>query len=121
MWPVASAFRLKRLLLNLYPHADSLRGSTPASWSVSRSTGVYRLERETFAMLGGRVPSEPPLDLVVSLAIPTAWIVFWVLGFVIADLLDPASRSYLLSDVLLLLLVFISPAAIRFAWLAAAR
>ena len=121
MWPVASAFRLKRLLLNLYPHADSLRGSTPASWSVSRSTGVYRLERETFAMLGGRVPSDPPLDLVVSLAIPAAWIVFWVLGFVIADLLDPAGRPDLLNDVLLLLLVFIPPAAIRFAWLAAAR
>ena len=81
MWPVASAFRLKRLLLNLYPHADSMRGSTPASWSVSRSTGVYSLERETFAMLGARVPSEPPLDLVVSLAIPSAWIFFSVFYF----------------------------------------
>jgi hypothetical protein len=120
MWPVASAFRLKRLLLNLYPQADSMRGSTPASWSVSRSTGVYSLERETFAMLGARVPSEPPLDLVVSLAIPAAWIVFWVSGFVIADFLDPAGRPDLLTDVLVLLLVFILPAAIRFAWLAAA-
>jgi hypothetical protein len=121
MWPVASAFRLKRLLLNLYPHADSMRGSTPASWSVSRSTGVYSLERETFAMLGARVPSEPPLDLVVSLAIPTAWIVFWVSSLVIVDLLDPAGHSYLLADVLSLLLGFIPPAALRLAWLAAAR
>jgi hypothetical protein len=121
MRPVASAFRLKRLLLNLYPHADSMRGSTPASWSVSRSTGVYSLERETFAMLGGRVPSEPPLDLVVSLAIPTAWIVFWVFGSVVGDLLDPAERSYLLVDLLILSLAYIPPAAIRFAWLAAAR
>jgi hypothetical protein len=121
MWPVASAFRLKRLLLNLYPHADSMRGSTPASWSVSRSTGVYSLERETFAMLGARVPSEPPLDLVVSLAIPTVWIYFGVFAFVIADLLNPVSPSDLLIDVLVLLLVFIPPAAIRFAWLAAAR
>jgi hypothetical protein len=121
MWPVASAFRLKRLLLNLYPHADSMRGSTPASWSVSRSAGVYGLERETFAMLGGRVPGEPPLDLVVSLAIPTAWIVFWVFGFVIADFLEPTGSPDFLGDVLGLLLVFIPPAAIRFAWLAAAR
>ena len=120
MWPVASAFRLKRLLLNLYPQADSMRGSTPASWSVSRSTGVYSLERETFAMLGARVPSEPPLDLVVSLAIPTAWIVFWVSSLVIVDLLDPAGPSYLLADVLSLLLGFIPPVAIRLAWLAAA-
>jgi len=98
-----------------------MRGSTPASWSVSRSTGVYSLERETFAMLGARVPSEPPLDLVVSLAIPTAWIYFCVFAFVIADLLNPASPSDLLTDVLVLLLVFIPPAAIRLAWLAAAR
>jgi hypothetical protein len=120
MWPVASAFRLKRLLLNLYPHADSMRGSTPASWSVSRSTGVYSLERETFAMLGARVPSEAPLDLVVSLAIPTAWIAFWVWDMVRVDLLDPAGPSYLLADVLSLLLGFIPPVAIRLAWLAAA-
>jgi hypothetical protein len=125
MWPVASAFRLKRLLLNLYPHADSMRGSTPASWSVSRSTGVYSLERETFVMLGARVPSEPPLDLVVSLAIPTVWITFWAMFLVIVPLLDPVSPSYplvdSLTDVLILLLVFIPPAAIRLAWLAAAR
>lgn len=121
MWPVASAFRLKRLLLNLYPHADSVRGSTPASWSVSRSTGVYSLERETFAMLGARVPSEPPLDLVVSLAIPTVWITFWAMFCVIIPLLDPAGPSTPLADWLSLLLVFIPPAAIRLAWLAAAR
>jgi hypothetical protein len=118
MWPVASAFRLKRLLLNLYPHADSMRGSTPAPWSVSRSTGVYSLERETFAMLGARVPSEPPLDLVVSLAVATWWIAFGVIFCIAPDLADP---SYLLADVLVLLLVFIPPAAIRLAWLAAIR
>ena len=119
--PVASAFRLKRLLLNLYPHADSMRGSTPASWSVSRSTGVYSLERETFAMLGAPVPSEPPLDLVASLAIPTACIAFWVIAVVAVDLLDPAFHSDLLADVLVLLLVFIPLVAIRLAWLAAVR
>ncbi len=43
LWPIASAFRLKRLLFNLYPHADSMRGSTAATWSVPRSTGVYSL------------------------------------------------------------------------------
>ncbi len=103
------------------PSEANAARSTPASWSVSRSAGVYSLERETFAMLGGRVPGEPPLDLVVSLAIPTAWIVFWVFGFVIADFLEPVGSPDFLGDVLGLLLVFIPPAAIRFAWLAAAR
>lgn len=77
LWPVASALRLKRLLLNLHPHADSKLRSIPASWSMTRSTGVYDLERESFATLGARVPSEPPLDLLVSLPVPICWIVLW--------------------------------------------
>jgi len=67
------------------------------------------------------VPSEPPLDLVASLAIPTAWIVFWVFGFIISDILEPTGSPNFLGDTIVLLLVFIPPAAIRFAWLAAAR
>ena len=121
MWPVASAFRLKRLLLNLYPHADSMRGSTRG---LMECVAVHRCLQPGAGDLcdaGRPCSSEPPLDLAVSLAIPTAWIVFLVLGFVIADLLDPAGRPDLLTDVLVLLLVFIPPAAIRFAWLAAAR
>lgn len=122
LWPVASAVRLKRLLLNLYPHADSKLSSTTASWSVSRSTGVYGLERETFAVLGARVPREPPLDLLVSLPVPICWIAFCVydMAFIALSTTPPPG----LTDVLLVagsvLLIYVPPAAIRLAWLAAA-
>ena len=117
--PVASAFRLKRLLLNLYPRADTLRSNTPASWSVSRSTGVYSLEHETFAMFGSRVPREPPFDLLVSLTLPSYWIAFCVYIFLNLDL-APWSLSLALSAVVEVLLFFIPPAAARLSWLAAA-
>ena len=118
LWPVASAFRLKRLLLNLYPYADTMRDSTPASWSVSRSTGAYSLERETFAMLGARVPREPPLDLVVSLAIPIGWITLSVIAGVLGT---PPTLTDALNTAIFLLFFNIPPAALRLAWLAAAR
>jgi hypothetical protein len=115
---VAGAFRLKRLLLNLYPHADSRRGSTPATWSVSRSTGVYRLEQETIAAFGARVPGEPPLDLLASLALPIIWIAFSVAAAVAGDAGEPLWS--LLAVVAFILVIFCTPAVIRLAWLAAA-
>ena len=45
---------------------------------MSRATGVYELERETFGALGARVPREPPLDPAESLPVPSCWIVLWV-------------------------------------------
>ena len=62
----------------------------------------------------------PPLDLVVSLAISTG-VSLAIFALVIAVLLDPTIPSYLLTDVLILLLVIIPPVTIRLAWLAAAR
>jgi hypothetical protein len=112
---VAGTFRLKRLLLNLYPHADSMRGSTPATWSVSRSTGVYRLERETFAAFGARVPGEPPLDLLTSLALP----IIWVAAAAIASYpAEPTWASF--GNSAFFLIIICTPAVIRLAWLAAA-
>jgi hypothetical protein len=55
LWPVASGFRLKRMLLNLYPDPAGRLASTPASWSVTRAEGPYALEREALALLGARV------------------------------------------------------------------
>ncbi len=120
LWPVACAFRLKRLLLNLYPHADSRLSSTPASWSMTRSTGVYDLEQETFAVLGARGPREPPLDLLVSLPIPICWIALWVYFVAVVAFGRAAGLSVVLILAGFVLLVFIAPAAIRLAWLAAA-
>jgi hypothetical protein len=116
--PVAATFRLKRLLLNLYPHADSMRGSTPATWSVSRSTGVYRLERETFAVFGARVPGEPPLDLLASLALPVTWIAFSVAAAV-GSFAGETLWSQL-AGAASIMIIFCTPAVIRLAWLAAA-
>lgn len=122
LWPVASAFRLKRLLLNLHPQADSKLRSIPASWSMTRSTGIYALERETFVTLGARVPREPPLDLLVSLPIPICWIVLWAysLLFVTISTVPSPGLSTTLTLAFEVLLVFIPPAGIRLAWLAAA-
>jgi hypothetical protein len=115
--PVAGTFRLKRLLLNLYPHADSMRGSTPATWSVSRSTGVYRLEQETFAAFGARVPGEPPLDLLASLALPIIWVTLWAAA---ASYVAEPTNWDAFAFSAFLLIIFCTPAVIRLAWLAAA-
>jgi hypothetical protein len=122
LWPVASAFRLKRLLLNLYPQADSKLCSVPASWSTTRSTGVYELERETFATLGAAAPSEPPLDLLVSLPLPICWIALWVYDVAFVTVSTAPSPGLLITLILaiIVLLLYIVPAAIRLAWLAAA-
>lgn len=113
--PVASAFRLKRLLLNLYPNADSRRSDTPASWSMSRSTGVYCLEQETFKMLEAPVPVEPPLDLLVSLPIPIIGVA-WLVGIVVTN--AQTSSSLILGEGIVLVFCG-APAATRLAWLAA--
>jgi len=115
---VAGTFRLKRLLLNLYPHADSMRGSTPATWSVSRSTGVYRLEQETFAAFGARVPGEPPLDLLASLALPIIWVALCV-GAVLGGSAGLMFWNQF-EAVAFTLIILGTPAVIRLAWLAAA-
>jgi hypothetical protein len=125
LWPAASGFRLKRMLLNLYPHAASKLSSTPASWSMSRATGVYALERKTLEMLDVRAPRETPLDLIESLLVPSCWIVLWVgliarLAISAAPSLGLVDVLILVSIVLLFFLPVILPAAIRLAWLAAA-
>jgi hypothetical protein len=114
--PVASAFRLKRLLLNLYPEADTRWCNTPASWSMSRSAGVYRLEQETFEMLKAGVPVEPPLDLLVSLPIPIIGVA-WLVGLVaVANAQTVGSE---VRGAVIALVICGAPAAARLAWLAA--
>lgn len=116
LWPVASAFRVKRMLLNLYPDPLGKLACTPASWTVTRSEGAYDLEREVLARLGARVPGEPPLDLLVSVPAPVCWMVFCTYSFILTS--GPLGFSTLVLAVELLL--FIPPPAIRLAWLAAA-
>jgi hypothetical protein len=131
LWPVASAFRLKRLLLSLHPGAAGKLATTPASRSVTRAEGTYVLEREAFALLGARVPSEPPLDLLTSALVPACWIAFWAWFVAVASrglaVLSTIGGHLNLGLVLtgavillLLLLLVLPPAALRLAWLAAA-
>jgi hypothetical protein len=118
LWPVASAFRLKRLLLNLCPDPAGRLAITQASWSVTRAEGAYDLERKVLAVLGARVPSEPPLDLLVSVPVPTCWIAFW--AWVVTFLGTWGGLSLALDVGTFLLLFILPPAVIRLAWLAAA-
>jgi hypothetical protein len=125
-------FRLKRLLLSLYPDPAGKLATTPASRSMTRAEGIYDLERETFALLGARVPSEPPLDLLTSALVPTCWIAFWV-RLLVANGRDDAALGYIgghlnlefvffvaAAQLLPALLLSLPPAALRLAWLAAA-
>ena len=64
--PLVPAFRLKRMLLCLYPSFEDSCGVVSARWSVRHSTGIYRLERQVFEGLGYDARREFPLDLVVS-------------------------------------------------------
>lgn len=114
--PVACAFRLKRLLLNLYPNAEALRRTAPASWSVSRSVGVYSLETEVFASAGVRPPSEPPLDLLVSLPIPMI-LVGALLGVIAVE--HTSSFSSKLLNVGFAFVIYGLPGVLRLAWLGA--
>jgi hypothetical protein len=114
--PVMSAFRLKRLMFNLYPHAEGVLHEVPASWSVSRATGVYALEREAFAAFGARMPGEVPLDLIVPLPVVLAYIALIVAALVSASH-EPGSSG--LGGLLFAALLYCAPALLRIAWLAA--
>jgi hypothetical protein len=114
--PVASAFRLKRLLLNLHPNAGSLRRTAPASWSASRSVGVYSLEMELFAATGMRPPNEPPLDLIVSLPIPII-LIGTLIGVLAVD--GGSSTGNQVLTVGLDLIIYGLPVLLRLAWLVA--
>lgn len=117
--PVSSAFRLKRLLLNLYPDAEGRRKTTPATWSVSRSAGAYLLEQETFAAFGARVPSEPPLDLLVALPVPLLGLTVCAVA-IGAQASEPNALVGVPLAGLVALLFYGAPAIFRLAWLAAA-
>jgi hypothetical protein len=119
--PAMSAFRLKRLLFNLYPHAEQLRSYTAASWSVSRASGVYELERQAFAALAHRAPKEFPLDLILPLPGPVASVYVLVAGAI--ALTVPEQGVGLAAKLValgIIVLVFGAPPALRIAWLAAA-
>lgn len=113
--PVMSAFRLKRLVFNLYPHADTALRYVPASWSVSRATGVYALEREAFAALGRPAPVEVPLDLIVPLPLAVAGLgAIVAYSVVVPSEPEPLSLPELLSAVA----GYGCPPVLRIVWLA---
>jgi hypothetical protein len=115
--PVAATFRLKRLLFNLYPDARSMRTVKPASWSVSRSTGVYLLERTTLARLGAKESREPAVDLMVLRAVPVI-VLAWMAGLLITEPTRAQESSWLkLFTGGLTLFLLGGPAIWRLAWL----
>jgi hypothetical protein len=74
--PLASSFRLQRILLNLYPQGSRRIGKEPLANHAVRSGGAYVIERRAFSATGDRPPSELQIDLVVravALLIPV-WI-----------------------------------------------
>ncbi len=73
-----TAFRLKRILFNLGPENRGDLRDAAAGEHVTRSTGVYELERGIAARLQARHSvDETPLDLIVCamLVVPALWAV----------------------------------------------
>ena len=75
--PLSSAFRIKRIILNLADTGRVDLEQTTTTWNVSRSVGLYRAEREVLAGLGARAPHEFDLDLWISVV--AAGTLLWVL------------------------------------------
>jgi hypothetical protein len=63
--PVSAAFRVKRMIFNLYPDLEQL-SSAPISLSVRGTMGLYALEEKLHRQIGARRPSEFPFDLLVA-------------------------------------------------------
>jgi hypothetical protein len=71
----ASAFTLKRLILNLRVSNVSQLRNQPTKPQTSQATGVYETERAVFLAAGRSIPRENPVDLFPGafLAVVTSW------------------------------------------------
>jgi hypothetical protein len=140
-WPLASLIRLKRLFFNYYPYWEEDRPSTelnkneirkclrkglsekmryiPASWSVTQSVGIYKLERNVFSLLDIPARQELPLDLTFSALPPMALIVAFaaLLTHILQSPGLTTSDRYIFSIEVVL---FLLPAFLRLGWLVAA-
>lgn len=114
----ATAFRLKRTLLNIGPENRDALSSATAARHVAESSGVYDLERAVEARMQlKRSIVEPPLDLVVSatLVVPMVWAgIALLVAEVFRHLHDPYAVAYFAS---LSAQVLLLPGG-RLAWLA---
>jgi hypothetical protein len=112
--PLVPAFRLKRMLFNLAPEPQGRHRSAVDRWSVSQATGLYERERQVFAELGGRAPTEFPFDLVVTglaMALPLAFSSLIFRLAVITPLLGDRVSLLTVGAILLI------PILVRFGWL----
>jgi uncharacterized RDD family membrane protein YckC len=73
--PLASAFRIKRIILNLAAAGEVDLNRTTTTWNVARSVGLCQAEREVLAGLGARVPREFDVDLWISVI--AAGVLLW--------------------------------------------
>jgi hypothetical protein len=108
------AFRLKRMLFNLYPSVEHYKASTTARWHVSHSTGVYELEAAHFRALGITPKSEFPVDL-AALGLVVLFPLFLGVLVLGRSLLEPDLVTRLFEGVFGLLLL--ATVLLRFGWL----
>ena len=73
--PLASAFRIKRIILNLAAAGEVDLNRTTTTWNVARSVGLYQAEREVLAGLGARAPREFDVDLWINVI--AAGVLLW--------------------------------------------
>src|SRR6266508_3866072 len=112
------AFRLKRMLFNLYPSVEHYKASTTARWHVSHSTGVYELEAAHFRALGITPKSEFPVDL-AALGLVVLFPLFLGVLVLGRSLLEPDLVTRLFEGVFGLLLL--ATVLLRFGWLLRTR
>ena len=108
--PLASAFRIKRIIFNLAAAGEVDLNRTTTTWNVARSIGLYHAEREVLLGLGAHAPREFDFDLWIS-AIAAGVLLwglwpghiiergvngpFWVIGVMIAFTLAIARIAWL--------------------------
>ncbi|HSK26723.1 MAG TPA: hypothetical protein VK894_07425 [Jiangellales bacterium] len=110
--PLATSFRVKRMVFNLVDEPDEALRYTASTWHVPRATGLYDRERRTLQGLGVDPPSEIPLDLGLSLLITL--LVAWPLAAIYA-----VDTTLLVPDRVGFAVVIAFFAGLRVLWLAA--
>ena len=76
--PLASAFRIKRIIFNLAATGEVDLDRTTTTWNVARSVGLYQAEREALEGLRARVPREFDVDLWINVI--AAGVLLWGCG-----------------------------------------
>ncbi len=82
---LSPAYRMMRMIFNLATTDNVDVRHTTMTWNTGRSIGLYQIEREVFARMDARSPTDVDLDLWVSAAAAVS-VLWFLLAALAADL-----------------------------------